>query len=102
MVNASSPRGSWVLGLRRCTSGAIRLGGEDISMRPTRGILRDGVACIPDALLAMGVAPGRTVKENFILSGWQCTAPVARSQAVVNAAPLRFTSSAIHRAWWFK
>jgi simple sugar transport system ATP-binding protein len=57
-----------VLGLRRCTAGRIMLSGEDISTRPTRGILRDGVAFIPDDPLAMGVAPGLTVKENFILT----------------------------------
>ena len=65
--NGQTELGEAILGLRRPAGGRVVLDGVDVTRRSTAAILAQGVACIPEDPLRMGVAPGLTIAENMVL-----------------------------------
>ncbi|MBI3988560.1 MAG: ABC transporter ATP-binding protein [candidate division NC10 bacterium] len=66
--NGQKELGEVVLGLRRCRAGSVLLHGNDATQWSVARILGEGVACMPEDPLVMGVAPGMTAQENMILT----------------------------------
>jgi simple sugar transport system ATP-binding protein len=57
-----------ICGLRKATEGNVFLNGRDMTNRPTRDILKQGVGYIPEDRLGKGIAMSCTIAENFLLN----------------------------------
>ncbi|MGD8487464.1 MAG: ABC transporter ATP-binding protein [Anaerolineae bacterium] len=70
-----------ITGLRRCTSGRVLVRKQEVSNRPVRGIIDQGVGHIPEDRKAMGTSPNLSIANNLILKAYR-TPPIARRMAV--------------------
>jgi ABC-type uncharacterized transport system ATPase subunit len=58
-------------GLRKATSGSIRLGGKDVAQESVRGRLEDGLGHIPEDRLRRGIILEFTLAENLALHDYR-------------------------------
>ncbi|MBI1880831.1 MAG: ATP-binding cassette domain-containing protein, partial [Chloroflexi bacterium] len=68
--NGQSELAQVITGLRPC-SGAIKIGGEEVSNQPPIAAIRNGVAHIPEDRSKVGTAPNLSITENTILKSYR-------------------------------
>jgi ABC-type uncharacterized transport system ATPase subunit len=84
-----------ITGLRRATSGTIRVGGRELTNASPAEIAGAGVAHVPEDRLADGLIPGMDIAGNAILRGYR-RAPIARGAFLVPRAIASFADRLIH------
>jgi simple sugar transport system ATP-binding protein len=77
-----------ITGLRKCTGGRVRVGGEDLTNRPARTVIRQGVAHIPEDRTHVGTAPNLTITDNVIMKTYH-EPPLARGWTLNHLAARR-------------
>ncbi len=79
-----------ITGLRRCASGQVKIGDQEISNCPPRQAIDRGVSHIPEDRAGVGSSPSLSVADNLIMksyrhapvsSGWVLNRPVIRQNA---------------------
>jgi simple sugar transport system ATP-binding protein len=70
-----------ITGLRRCTRGQVMVNGQQVSNRPARVAIDQGVAHIPEDRKEVGTAPSLSITSNLILKSYR-NPPIARGPAV--------------------
>jgi len=70
-----------LVGLRPCTQGRLSIEGRDVTNQPPRALIEQGVCYIPGERL-IGLVPGLSVAENFVLKDY-CQTPFSQG-AVLN------------------
>jgi simple sugar transport system ATP-binding protein len=83
-----------ITGLRRATSGTVRVGGRDVTNASPAEIAAAGVAHVPEDRLADGLVPGLDVAGNAILRGYR-RPPLARGAFLVPGAIAAFADRLI-------
>ena len=83
-----------ITGLRRATSGSVRLCGNDVTNRPPAEIADAGVAHVPEDRLATGLIAGMDVSSNAILRDYP-RAPLAKGPFLVSRAISAFADRLI-------
>jgi ABC-type uncharacterized transport system ATPase subunit len=66
-----------ITGLRRATSGSVRVGGRALRPGDPRDAIRLGVAHVPEDRLGTGVSPGLSIAANGVLKSYR-EAPASR------------------------
>jgi len=70
-----------ITGLRKCTSGSVKVRGQVMSNRPTRLAIEGGVGHIPEDRREVGSAPNLSITDNLILKSYR-KPPIARGLAI--------------------
>jgi general nucleoside transport system ATP-binding protein len=78
-----------ITGLRRCTGGQVRLGGEVISNQAARAAIQRGVAHVPEDRTHVGSAPSLSITDNLIMKSYY-RPPIGRGWGIDSAAADRF------------
>jgi general nucleoside transport system ATP-binding protein len=66
-----------VVGLRRTIAGTVHIRGEDVTSATSKAIARYGVSYIPEDRQRIGLIPGASILDNFLLKTYHLP-PVAR------------------------
>lgn len=83
-----------ITGLRRATSGSVRVGDRDLTNRSPAAIAAAGVAHVPEDRLADGLVPGMDVAGNAILRQYR-RPPIAQGTFLVPRAIAAFADRLI-------
>jgi ABC-type uncharacterized transport system ATPase subunit len=83
-----------VTGLRRASSGRIRVLDRDLTNRSARAMYEAGVGHIPEDRMRMGIVPALSVAENLVLRSYRYP-PFSRGPVVDRAAIDRFARQVI-------
>ena len=83
-----------ITGLRPATDGSVRIGGRDLTNRPSGEIARAGVAHIPEDRLGMGLVGSLDVAHNAIVRTY-AAGPIARGPFLAGRAIARFADKLI-------
>ncbi len=84
-----------VSGLRRPTSGTMRLDGDDVTLLGARAMARRGVAHIPEDRLGEGLVGSLPLTDNALLKSYY-SSPVAAGPFLRLGEVLKFTEHLIH------
>ncbi len=68
--NGQSELAEVITGLRKCTAGRIRVGGDDVTNQPARATIQHGVAHIPEDRTHVGSAPNLSITDNLIMKSY--------------------------------
>lgn len=94
--NGQSELAEVVTGLRRTTTGAIHVAGQDVTNRHAGEIARAGVAHVPEDRLATGLIGGMDLSANAILREYD-QPPLAQGPFLSGASVATFTDKLISR-----
>ena len=83
-----------ITGLRRASSGSVRVAGADLTNRAPAAIAAAGVAHIPEDRIATGLVPGMDVAANAILRDY-AKSPLAKGPFIVQRAVAAFANRLI-------
>ncbi len=70
-----------ITGLRKCTTGRVLVGDQEVSNRPARLAIDRGVSHVPEDRKEMGTAPNLSIVSNLILKAYR-KPPIAQGMAV--------------------
>jgi len=85
-----------ITGLRPATAGRVLVRGRDVTNRPPRVAIAEGISHVPEDRLEMGLVPNLAVSDNLILKGYR-DPPVARGPFLNRSAVLDFAQRLIAR-----
>jgi simple sugar transport system ATP-binding protein len=82
--NGQSELAETIAGLREVLGGSIIVNGDDVTNRPVKYGIRQGISLIPEDRTQVGTAPNLSVTDNVIMKNYD-QAPIAKGW-IVNAA----------------
>lgn len=83
--NGQSELGEVITGLRRCSTGSIKVNGKDVTNKSARVSINSGVAHIPEDRTHVGTAPNLTITDNVIMKSYR-QPPLAKGASLDQAA----------------
>ncbi len=88
--NGQSELAEVITGMRECSTGSIRINGEEVANKPPINAIKNGVAHVPEDRTHVGSAPSLSITDNTIMKsyrkppvgkGWSIDAKYARTNA---------------------
>ncbi len=85
-----------ITGLRRASSGCVRICAKDMTNNTPRSIIEAGVSHIPEDRLGVGLAPNLNITDNAIMKRYRCD-EISRGLIVDAARARRWTDGLVER-----